>query len=293
MIRATSLFLCSLFALVSPCTLSAEIVVDFEDLTTFTANNPSGSGQYYNGNSGSGTNSDGWTSGGMHFNNTYTDAGSFDFWSGWAYSNVEDASTPGFLNQYASAAGGGSDGQGGVDAGGNYAVGYSNTYFNVPSGYSLASVDLTNTTYGALSMRDGDGFAKQFGGQSGDEPDFFQLILTGYDALDGASGSGNVLDSIVVDLADYRFSDNTQDYILNDWLSVDLSSIQASQSVGISFASSDSGSFGINTPTYVALDNLTLSTTPEPSSLAMLVAAGLSVGWTMRRRHLKAKTTTA
>ena len=85
----------------------------------------------------------------------------------------------------------------------------------------MLSAQVTNTTYAWDSMLNGDGFAKQFGGASGDDPDFLQLVITGYDALGVATGSVDFL------LADYRFADNAQDYILTDWTPVDLSSLGA------------------------------------------------------------------
>ena len=98
----------------------------------------------------------------MFFNNTYSrDFGGF--WNGWSYSNVVNATSAGFTNQYASFAGGGSNGLGGVFAGQNYAMASgSGAYFNLPTNMRLLSVDLTNATYAALSMQTGDSFAKKF-----------------------------------------------------------------------------------------------------------------------------------
>lgn len=249
-------------------------VVTFEDLSVFsgTSGNTDGQpgGQFYNGDSGNGSNTNGWTSGGATFSNSFSsDFGGF--WSGWAYSNVVNSVTSGFGNQYASAAGGGFNG--GVAPGQNYAIGFgSSSVINLPTGMRLDSVDVTNTTYTRLSMANGDSFAKQFGGASGNDPDFFQVNFTGFDALDG---SGTAIGSVTVDLADFRFDDNSQDFILSDWSNVDLSSIAAAQSLRLSFASSDVGGFGINTPTYVAIDNLSLTAVPEPSSLGLLLGVAL------------------
>ena len=249
----------------------ARTIVDFEELTTFSGENPAGGGSFYNGNDGSGTsNSDGWTSHEVHFNNNYNGESlpAFDFWEGWAYSNVVNATTPGFTNQYASIAGGGSDGNGQAVAGEKYAVAFgTGSYFDLPENSFLASIDVTNTAYAALSMTDGDNFTKKFGGPTGDEPDLFQVTFIGYDA-EGATG--NLLGEVIVDLADYRFEDNTRDYVLDDWLTVDLSRIATARSVGLSFASTDTGDFGINTPAYVAVDNVQFTIVPEPSGFVLL-----------------------
>ncbi len=260
----------------------ASIVISFEELTLFTGNNPAGGGQFYNGNNGSGiTNNDGWTSGGVYFGNSYTGdfLPDFDFWSGWAYSNVSNSTSPGFTNQYAAFPGGGSTDTGEVAVGGNYAVAFgAGAYFNLPNNTSLASVRLTNVTYPALAMQNGDSFSKKFGGATGNDPDFFRVALDGFDGL---NGSGALIGSVVVDLADFTSADNSQDFILDNWLDVDLASISSARSVTLSFSSSDVGEFGINTPAYIAMDNLELTVVPEPTAFAMLACYGT---WIVLRR---------
>ncbi len=95
---------------------SGGIVVNFEELNTFTGTSPAGGGSFYNGNNRSGTtNSNGWSSQGVLFGNDYNGDSlpAFDFWSGWSYSNVVNTTSAGFLNQYAAAPGGGSNGSAG------------------------------------------------------------------------------------------------------------------------------------------------------------------------------------
>lgn len=208
---------------------------------------------------------------GVVFNNSFTDTGTFTFWSGFSFSNVNDTSTPGFGNQYAAYTG--TD----VSGDGNYAVAFPTAFIDLPLGQSIGSIRVTNTTYAALSMLNGDTFAKQFGGVTGDDPDFFDVIFTGYT---GSGASGSETGTVSFRLADYTFTDNSNDYIVDTWELVDLTGLGDANSIGISFASSDAGSFGINTPTYVALDNLVI--VPEPSSLAILALSGIA---TTRRRR--------
>lgn len=214
-------------------------------------------------------------SSGATFHNTY-DA-MFGSWAGFAASRVTDVITPGWGNQYSamSAAGGG-------DGSAQYAVGYFDAFNNIlpsvtlPVGTRPSSVRVTNSAYAYYSMRDGDTFAKKFGGATGNDPDYLRLSISGFD-------SGNVLTgSIEFYLADFRFANNAEDYIIGTWTTVDLSALGDARAIRFGFASSDVGPFGINTPTYVAIDNLTLVAVPEPTSL--LLVGSLAAGWAIRRR---------
>lgn len=267
----TTLLTCLLLI---PSSLSAD-VVDLEELAL-------APNSFYNG--GPNTNNDGWfasagTAGNVHFGNNY-DSAFGGFWNGFSYSNVVDTTTPGFQNQYAAFAGSGASGSE------IYAVGFSGSdaFVNLATSQRVQSVDLTNTTYAALSMLNGDAFAKKFGGVTGDDPDFFSITFTGYSA---ASATGTVTGSVEFFLADYRFVDNSLDYIVDTWQTLSLADLNDARSIGISFQSSDVGPFGINTPTYVALDNLTVSSVPEPTSGGVLmVALGLACCHRRRTRRL-------
>jgi len=131
-------------------------------------------------------------------------------------------------------------------------------------------------------MRDGDGFAKKFGGATGSDPDFLRLTITGQD------GGGATTGTVDFFLADFRFADAAQDTIVRDWTFVDLSSLGAVASLGFALASTDNGAFGMNTPAYFAMDNLTVAAIPEPST-AWLLAGGIGiVGLALRRRATSA-----
>ncbi len=74
-------------------------------------------------------------------------------------------------------------------------------------------------------------------------------------------------------LADYRFADSQQDFIRDDWLLLDLRSLGTIRSLRFDIESSDVGNFGINTPTYFALDNITISAVPEPRLAILAIPA--------------------
>jgi hypothetical protein len=73
-------------------------IVTFDELSSWTSTTATGS--YFNGDSGIGTNSIGWSSNGVTFGNSFN-AQFGGFWSGFGYSNVRDVTTAGFTNQYA------------------------------------------------------------------------------------------------------------------------------------------------------------------------------------------------
>ena len=221
----------------------------------------------------------GFSSGGAFFNNSYTDFGGGSFsWAGFSLSRETDTTTAGFGNQFSAVAGSG--------AGGSlqYAVSYVDSFssafpprITLAAGERPVSMQIVNTTYAALSMKNGDSFAKQFGGASGNDPDFFKLTVSGHDSSNQPTGS---LDFF---LADYRFANNALDYIVTSWTPVDLSSLGAStRALTFDLASSDNGSFGMNTPAYFAVDNIT--TVPEPHSALLLMLAGTGLAARRRRK---------
>lgn len=209
---------------------------------------------------------------GSGFLNTYTDWGS---WSGFAISNHTDTTTNDWSNQYSAITGTGAGGSG------NYAIGYYATYeasTNVTLGaltdLSGLGASFTNTTWSALDMLNGGSVGKKFGGVSGDDADWFKLTIAGY--------AGGIPTGAAVDfyLADYRFANNSLDYIIDDWNYVDFSALGTVDELRFTMSSSDNGSFGMNTLSYFAMDNFLA--VPEPSSLLMGLAG---VGLFLRRKR--------
>jgi hypothetical protein len=246
------------------CASVAATVITFENLPLGGQYGPDG---VWNGKDGSG----GFTLNGVGFDNQFTDwGGGFTSWSGFAFSDHTDVSTPGFGNQYSASSGGGHAGSA------TYAVGYEAATMRFATSVDGASAGawFTNTTYAALSMRDGDAFSKQFGGASGDDPDF--LILEIHGSLAGIAGN-----TIDFPLADFRFADNSLDYILTEWTWLSFTPLGTFDEIRFSFRSSDVGPFGINTPAYFAMDTLVV---PEPSGATMLALAALAMTSRRNRR---------
>ncbi len=237
--------------LILPCLISAQTLADFEsfDMPQDT---------FLNGSDGSG----GFVDGNIFLPNNYNNE--FMSWSGWSISNKTDTITKGFNNQYSCISGAG------VDGSENYAVtfvsGESTINFQNEALSGLAEgFYINNSTYAYYSLLEGDGFAKKFGGETGDDPDFYKLTIKKY-----RRGAVAQYDSIEFYLADYRFEDNSMDYIVKDWTYVPLGSLNNIDSLSLTLSSTDNGQFGMNTPAYFCIDNFTTMDVGVTSTLDIL-----------------------
>jgi hypothetical protein len=226
------------------CKAPAQTVSNFENLSLTP-------GAFWDGSDFSG----GFTSGNAFFPNVYVyDSLYGGYWDrGFAYSNMKDSTTAGFMNMYSArpATGYGSSEK--------YAIGQDGAVIELTgnaAGKAVFGLYVTNSTYAALSMRDGDMFAKKFGGPTGDDPDWFRLSITGYE------GYSPIADTVHFYLADYRFVDNGMDYIVEDWRWVDLTPLGNLDSVFFFLSSSDIGVYGMNTPPFFCIDNFTTADSP-------------------------------
>lgn len=176
-------------------------------------------------------------------------------WNGFSISNITDNTTAGFGNQYSAFAGSG------AGASVNYGVFYPMGSISVSDNGIVEGFYITNTTYAAIAMRDGDSYSKQFGspndangtpdGTNGE--DYFRVWIIGEDYL-------GMKDSLLFYLADYQFPNDNDDYIIDTWEYIDLSVLSIYPSiVDFRFESSDVGQWGINTPTYFAIDDIDYS----------------------------------
>jgi len=221
-------------------------IVDFENLTL-------NSESHWNGSDGTAF----FISGLASFSNTYDT--NFNTWSGWAYSNSTDNINPTYTNQYSAIA------SGDVDAlsseGSNFAIAYlpldwtnyetkpvELNFINELSRF-VAGVFVTNSTYSALTMEFGDAFTNKFGGETGNDPDWLKLTIYGiYEGIQTAQ--------VEFYLADFRFMDNSLDYIIKTWQWIDLSALGRVDKLVFNLTSSDTGEWGMNTPAYFCIDKL-------------------------------------
>jgi hypothetical protein len=182
----------------------------------------------------------------VKFPSKFTVSPSYNYWSsGFAISNSTDSITEGFTNLYSSASG-----KGALKSS-NYAISNGDNYIISPYvgiadiGMRAKGIWINNATYPYFSMLKGDGFGKKFGGQTGNDSDYFRVIIKGYWDFD----------SVVFYLADFRNTDNNKDYIIKDWTYVNLSKLGVFDTLTFRLESSDVGQFGMNTPAFFCIDN--------------------------------------
>jgi hypothetical protein len=244
--------------LLGVCSLvKAQQIANFENLALE-------KGAYWNGSDSSG----GFASGSAWFSNNYDTT--YQSWDGFAYSNIKNTTAQGLSGQYNAITG---SGQGGSA---NYAVGYAGWItpptMTLDEPMIVSGLYVTNNNYAYYSMLYGGAFTKgPFGGSTGNDADWFLLTMTGKDA------TGAITGTVYFYLADYRFADNSMDYIVSNWQYVNLASLGVVKSVEFGLSSSDTAPWGMNTPGYFVIDTVV----PEPASLALLMFAGM-IG--LRRR---------
>lgn len=167
------------------------------------------------------------------FNTTY---GVF-YWSGYAISNrtattyADATQTPDQYNNIA----------GKAYAGKNFCVvqTYGET-INFKSAVNIKGFYYTNSAYTVEVIKNGNAYAKKF-----EATDWLTCTVTGT-LVDGTTKT-----------VDIKLAENGS--YVKDWLFADLSSLGKVASLSFVFTGSDSGDYGLNTPAYMCIDNLTFT----------------------------------
>src|SRR6185312_6208417 len=127
-------------------------------------------------------------------------------------------------------------------------------------GKTISGLYICNSTYAYKSMKNGDAFENAFTAQN---QDWFKLTVKKY--------FGGVLSTNTAEvyLADFRYSDTTQNYILKNWMWVNFSSLGNVDSLAFYLSSSQTDAYGgIKTPSFFCIDNVTLSTYRDTTEIA-------------------------
>ena len=116
------------------------------------------------------------------------------------------------------------------------------------SNFYAQSVYINNSTYSYYTMLNGSPWSKKF--STGD-----WYKVTAYSVTEDGKTS-NPLD---IYLLDYRNTDSTKWTEVKDWTMIDLSPLNANGAIKYIYfqvSSSDTGTWGMNTPSYFAIDRL-------------------------------------
>ena len=179
-------------------------------------------------------------SGSFQFDNYYSPEYG-GFWGNFAYSNQTSSSYESLADQFHAVTGGGHES---ATFGVAFPQGGSVTFMDNAEGTVIPGFYITNSAYAYTSMLNGDAYAKKFA-----QGDWFKLTITGLDADGKETGTKEFY------LADLRDADSSKHFIVNDWRYVDLSGLGKVKSLKFMLDSSDTGSWGINTPGYFCLDD--------------------------------------
>ena len=114
--------------------------------------------------------------------------------------------------------------------------------------YRFKGAWVTNTTYDYLAIKDGNdggsGLVAKF-----EDGDWFMLTAVGY------TDSGTEVGSVDFYLADFR---DGKSEIVNTWEWFDWSELADAAYITFELSSTDTGDYGMNTPSYFCLDGVTL-----------------------------------
>jgi hypothetical protein len=208
------------FTACNPLPETQTILVDFENVK-LTADSISGGTSFVSGNS------------------TFK-GDPAQFWNGGVVCSAKiDTVTGGYANQYSCMAGSG------ALLSRHFGVVYTPASFTCKDNiyfFGIKSMMVTNTTYAYRDIQTGTpGVSKKFA-----DGDWFKLTITGYKTKIKTG-------SVDFYLADFR---NGKTNLLRTWQKIDLVTLGMVDSIAFSVDSSDKGQWGVNTPTYVCIDNI-------------------------------------
>ena len=178
----------------------------------------------------------------------FTNSTQYGYWGGFTASNRTDLNQTGMDAQYTAAAGCGYDGST------QYAVAYTmgvqtDVYATDGQLHTVTGCYVTNNLWTYQDILQGGYGELPYGGTTGNDPDWFKVTATGKNA------SGQTVGTLDFYLADYRFANNEEDYVLNTWEWFDLSPLGDVATISFSLSSSRGSGYNMITPAYFCMDN--------------------------------------
>ena len=178
----------------------------------------------------------------------FTNSTQYGYWGGFTASNRTDLSQTGLNAQYTAATGCGYDGST------QYAVAYTmgvqtDVYAADGQSHTVTGCYVTNNLWTYQDILQGGYGELPYGGTTGNDPDWFKVTATGKNA------SGQTVGELDFYLADYRFANNEEDYVLDTWEWFDLSPLGDVATISFSLSSSRGSGYNMITPAYFCMDN--------------------------------------
>ena len=178
----------------------------------------------------------------------FTNSTQYGYWGGFTASNRTDLNQSGLDAQYTAAAGCGYDGST------QYAVAYTmgvqtDVYATDGQLHTVTGCYVTNNLWTYQDILQGGYGELPYGGTTGNDPDWFKVTATGKNA------NGQTVGTLDFYLADYRFANNEEDYVLDTWEWFDLSPLGNVATISFSLSSSRGSGYNMITPAYFCMDN--------------------------------------
>jgi len=178
----------------------------------------------------------------------FTNSTQYGYWGGFTASNRTDLSQTGLDAQYTAATGCGYDGST------QYAVAYTmgvqtDVYATDGQMHTVTGCYVTNNLWTYQDILQGGYGEPPYGGPTGNDPDWFKVTATGKNA------NGQTVGTLDFYLADFRFANNEEDYVLNTWEWFDLSPLGDVATISFSLSSSRGSGYNMITPAYFCMDN--------------------------------------
>jgi putative lipoic acid-binding regulatory protein len=115
--------------------------------------------------------------------------------------------------------------------------------------HTVTGCYVTNNLWTYQDILQGGYGEPPYGGSTGNDPDWFKVTATGKNA------SGQTVGTLDFYLADFRFANNEEDYVLNTWEWFDLSPLGDVATISFSLSSSRGSGYNMITPAYFCMDN--------------------------------------
>ncbi len=178
----------------------------------------------------------------------FTNSTQYGYWGGFTASNRTDLNQSGMDAQYTAASGCGYDGST------QYAVAFTmgvqtDVYAADGQSHTVTGCYVTNNLWTYQDILQGGYGELPYGGTTGNDPDWFKVTAT------GKNTSGQTVGTLDFYLADFRFANNEEDYVLNTWEWFDLSPLGDVATISFSLSSSRGSGYNMITPAYFCMDN--------------------------------------